>query len=245
VATPGHGGRASVVPFAAHTLSCPAGWATWEVLVTATTKPVQGSHLLLPVLPLRDVCLFPEAHLTVNLVRPPVLEALAIGRRAGGRLLALAQKDPSSPSPAPANLHEVGTVAELGTASPLETGRSAIDEGSELLELIGQSRGRVVGLLGTSVLIAEVELLEEGSPGDEWGPAVEALARYIHAHSELRSFLDEQRRSNAPMAWVNLACQHLPITATARQRLLACDAAERCAKISRGLDALLRKEQSA
>ena len=47
------------------------------------------------------------------------------------------------------------------------------------------------------------------------------------------------------MAWVNLACQHLPITATARQKLLEADAAERCLKISRGLDALLRKEQGA
>ena len=46
------------------------------------------------------------------------------------------------------------------------------------------------------------------------------------------------------MAWVNLACQHLPITATARQKLLQADAPSRCFKIGRGLDALLRKEQS-
>jgi hypothetical protein len=46
------------------------------------------------------------------------------------------------------------------------------------------------------------------------------------------------------MAWVNLACQHLPITSTARQRLLECGASERCVKISRGLDALLRKEHA-
>src|SRR3989442_491451 len=76
-------------------------------------------------------------------------------------------------------------------------------------------------------------------------PAVKALARYLHAHADLRSFLDQQRRSKEPMAWVNLACQHLPIAATARQRLLDADAPERCVKISRGLDALLRKEQGA
>jgi hypothetical protein len=46
------------------------------------------------------------------------------------------------------------------------------------------------------------------------------------------------------MAWVNLACQHLPIAATARQKLLEAAAAERCQKISRGLDALLKKEQA-
>jgi hypothetical protein len=60
---------------------------------------------------------------------------------------------------------------------------------------------------------------------------------------ELRSFLDQQRRSGEPISWVNLACQHLPITATARQRLLESDASARCQRISRGLDALLCKEQ--
>ena len=74
---------------------------------------------------------------------------------------------------------------------------------------------------------------------------VEALARYLFAHPELRAFLESQRRSGEPMGWVNLACQHLPITASARQRLLEATAAERCTKISRGLDALLRKEQQA
>ena len=46
------------------------------------------------------------------------------------------------------------------------------------------------------------------------------------------------------MSWVNLACQHLPITASARQKLLEANAADRCLKISRGLDALLKKEQA-
>jgi hypothetical protein len=102
----------------------------------------------------------------------------------------------------------------------------------------------VVTLLGIDTLVAEAELLDEGEAGDEWGPAVEALARYLHAHAELRAFLEQQRRSREPMAWVNLACQHLPIAASARQKLLEAVAAERCQKISRGLDALLRKEQA-
>ena len=96
--------------------------------------------------------------------------------------------------------------------------------------------------MGVDLLIAEAVAIEEGDEGDEWGPAVEALARYLHAHADLRAFLEEQRRSTEPMSWVNLACQHLPITATARQKLLEASALERCLKISRGLDALLRKE---
>ena len=118
-------------------------------------------------------------------------------------------------------------------------------DGQRRVELDGERRGRAVSVLGMEALVAEVALLEEGDPGDDWGSAVEALARYLHAHAELRSFLDQQRPSAEPMSWVNLACQHLPITATARQRLLESDAPERCLKISRGLDALLRKEQGA
>jgi hypothetical protein len=112
------------------------------------------------------------------------------------------------------------------------------------VELVGLGRARVVAAWSGESLVAEAEPIAEGDAGDEWGPAVEALARYLHAHASLRGLLEAKRRSADPMAWVNLACQNLPITASARQKLLEAGAAERCLKISRGLDALLRKEQS-
>jgi ATP-dependent Lon protease len=192
-------------------------------------------HLLLPVLPLKDLCLFPEASLLHNVERPAAVKALDVARRTGGRVLALSQKD----ARVEGSLAGIGTLAEVADEHRL-------DDGSRGVDLNGVQRGRVVTLMGGGdAMAAEVELLEEGDPGDEWGAAVEALARYMHAHAELRSFLDQQRRSAQPMAWVNLACQHLPITASARQKLLDSDAAARCLKISRGLDALLRKEQGA
>jgi Lon protease-like protein len=135
-----------------------------------------------------------------------------------------------------ADLCSIGTLARLGEDI-------ALPDASHRIEVDGVQRGRLVSLLVSDVMIAEVEPLEEGDPGEFWGPAVEALARYMHAHAELRGFLEQQRRSAEPMAWVNLACQHLPITASARQRLLEAPAADRCMKIARGLDALLRKEQ--
>lgn len=194
------------------------------------------SHLLLPVLPLRDVCLFPEASLTVAITRPAVVRALELARRCGNRLVAVAQKDPLNQNPSAVGLHGFGTIAEVVSHEV----QSDIDR---KIELDGHRRARIHDMLGLDVLVAEVEEVEEGDPGDEWGSAVEALARYMHAHADLRQFLDAQRRSKEPMAWVNLACQHLPITATARQKLLESDAAERCQKISRGLDALLKKER--
>jgi ATP-dependent Lon protease len=197
-----------------------------------------AGNQLLPVLPLRDLCLFPEASLGLVANRPGMIRALEVARRCGRRILALAQKDPGNPAPAPRDLHGLGTVADL--AEDVDLG-----DGTHRVELDGLRRARVVSLLGVDAFVAEVEVLHEGDPGDEWGAAVEALARYLHAHADLRAFLDQQRRSKEPMAWVNLACQHLPITSSARQKLLDSSAAERCLKISRGLDALLRKEKGA
>jgi ATP-dependent Lon protease len=199
----------------------------------APPGPGNGS-LLLPVLPLDDKCLLPGASLTLVLDRPASVTAVQIAARTGERLLALARREPDA---APRELHAVGTVAVLRAAhalSPLE----------QRVELDGLARARVTLLLGTDVLVAEAVPLEEGAADDEWGPAVEALARYLHGHADLRAFLEAQRRSADAMSWVNLACQHLPITASARQKLLEANAAERCLKISRGLDALLRKEHS-
>ena len=198
--------------------------------------PAPEPHLLLPILPLPEVCLFPESSLALNVAWPGSIRAVEIATRTGNRVLALAQKDPAAVHPEARDLHSVGTVAELGADK-------ALADGARFVELDGIRRGRVVSVLGRDSLVAEVELLSEGDPGDEWGAAVEALARYLHSHAELRSFLDQQRRSREPMSWVNLACQHLPITTSARQKLLESDAAARCSKISRGMDALLRKEK--
>jgi len=196
-----------------------------------------GQSVLVPILPLSDVCLFPEASLALVVTIPSVVRALEIARRAGRRILAVAQKESAGAMPTLRDLHAVGTVADLAEDV-------LVDGGAHRIELDGLQRARIGSVVGLDTFVAEVELLAEGDPGDDWGPAVEALARYLHAHADLRSFIDQQRRSKEPMAWVNLACQHLPIASSARQRLLECGASERCVKISRGLGALLRKEHA-
>jgi ATP-dependent Lon protease len=205
-----------------------------DLLASDEASPAAATQLA-PVLPLRDLCLFPGASLTLTLDQPATTTAVEIAARTGGTLLALARREGTV---GPRDLHSVGTLAlvrECDRISPVE----------QRLELDGLSRALVRQLIGGDVLVAEVATLLEGDEADEWGPAVEALARYLHTHQELRTFLEQQRRSEAPMSWVNLACQHLPITGSARQRLLEANAPERCLKISRGLDALLRKEQGA
>lgn len=193
------------------------------------------STRLVPVLPLKDVSLFPGASLAVVVSKSHAIAAIRMAERCETMLLALAQRDPGATDPGSQGLHPIGTLGTIREAlavSPLEL----------RLEVDGFARARARELLGPKLMVAEAEIVPEGDTGDEWGPAVEALARYLHSHPDLRAFLDEQRRQGDSMSWVNLACQHLPITATARQRLLEASAADRCTMISRGLDALLRKE---
>ena len=192
-------------------------------------------NVLLPVLPLGEACLFPESSLEIVITAPAALKALEMASRTGGRVLAVANRDDAASA---RDVHRLGTVAEIAADA------RAGDNGRRV-ELDGMQRARMVSLVGVDVLLAESEMLADGDAGDDWGAAVEALARYLHAHPDLRSFLDKQRRSPEPMGWINLACQHLPITATARQKLLESAAAERCQRISRGLEALLRKEHGA
>lgn len=192
---------------------------------------------LVPVLPLKDICLFPSASLALVVDRPLAVAGARTAERCGGILLALAQRDPKAANPGLHGLYAIGTLASVREAF-------AVSPGELRVELDGLARARVRALVGQDMMVAEVEQIEDGDEGDQWGPAVEALARYLHSHADLRAFLDQQRRAGDPMAWVNLACQHLPIAATARQRLLEASAAERCTFISRGLDALLRKESA-
>lgn len=191
-------------------------------------------NVFLPVLPLGDACLFPESSLQIVMTAPAALKALEVAARTGGRVLAIANREDALSS---RDIHGLGTVAEIAG--------DAVAEGGHRVELDGMQRARVVSLVGVDLLVAETAVLGDGDAGDDWGSAVEALARYLHAHPDLRAFLDRQRRSSEPMGWVNLACQHLPITSTARQKLLESGAAERCQRISRGLEALLRKEHGA
>ena len=199
------------------------------------SDPSDG-NVFLPVLPLGEDCLFPQSSMTVVVTAPGALKALEMAARTGGRLLAVANRDEAG---AVRDVHSMGTVATVAGALP------ASDNGRRVELEAGMHRARVVSLVGMDVLVAEVELVADGDAGDDWGSAVEALARYLHAHPDLRSFLDQQRRSREAMGWVNLACQHLPISPTARQKLLESAAAERCQRISRGVEALLRKEHGA
>src|SRR5882672_4855775 len=129
----------------------------------ARLQPAGQANLLLPVLPLRDMCLFPEASLSVSVSNPVALHTLEIALRTGKHLLAIAYKDNA---PGARDLHPIGTVAEV-------TEKDVEADGGRRIELDGLRRARLITVVGVDTLLAEIELLEEGDGGDDWGPAVE------------------------------------------------------------------------
>ena len=87
-----------------------------------------AGNVLLPVIPLRDMCLFPEASLSVVTSSATALRALEMAKRAAGRLLAVCLKDEGA-----RETHAVGTIAQI--AEDL-----VLSEGGHRVELDGQGR---------------------------------------------------------------------------------------------------------
>ncbi len=72
------------------------------------TNPIE-----LPVLPLRDVVVFPHMVIPLFVGRARSIAALEAAMAAGKRILLVAQKDATQDSPAPKDIYRVGTVASI------------------------------------------------------------------------------------------------------------------------------------
>ena len=97
-------------------------------------KEQQPTLYTLPLLPLRDMVLFP--HIVVPLVvgRPRSIAALEEAERGNGTLVLAAQKDPAQDEPSLEEIHPVGTVGKViqllrladGTANVLVEGKARV-----------------------------------------------------------------------------------------------------------------------
>ncbi|MFC4159595.1 endopeptidase La [Chitinimonas lacunae] len=67
----------------------------------------------LPLLPLRDVVVFPYMVIPLFVGRPKSIRALEVAMEAGKQILLLAQKNAAKDDPGPADMYDVGTVATI------------------------------------------------------------------------------------------------------------------------------------
>src|SRR5512138_605518 len=104
----------------------------------AENDTISTSADLFPLLPLRDVVVFPHMVIPLFVGRPKSIKALEAAMEAGKSIVLVAQKSAAKDDPAPEDLYAIGTIANIlqmlklpdGTVKVLVEGnqRARIDE---------------------------------------------------------------------------------------------------------------------
>ena len=86
---------------------------------------VSADSGLLPLLPLRDVVVYPQLVIPLFVGRAKSVKALEIASEQGKQILLVAQKSPNNDEPSASDLYEVGTVASVLQMLKLPDGTDA------------------------------------------------------------------------------------------------------------------------
>ena len=124
------------------------------------TQPTANTPEPLPVLPLRDVVVYPHMVIPLFVGREKSILALEQAMKASKQILLLAQKQADVDDPAPKDLYDVGTVATILQLLKLPDGTVKV-----LVE--GGDRARVTSLAAGEWFTAVVEVLPDGEGYDE------------------------------------------------------------------------------
>ncbi len=181
-----------------------------------------SDQLTIPVLPLRDVVLFPGVTTPIGAGRPMTIKAIEAALASPDKfVLAIAQRENTEVVTAE-GLHRVGTIARIGQ---LQRGLS----GMQLL-LHGERRAMVMQVNEENgYLVATVQTLEDLPPVDDNDPSFVALHRELRARAaELgqKSGLPEEvvqqvlNGIDEPGRFADLVAGYLELQTPARQELL-------------------------
>ena len=133
---------------------------------------ISGSTITLPVLPLRDVVVFPYMVIPLFVGRKKSIKALEQAMESGKQIMLAAQKSASDDDPSAEQIHEIGTLASILQLLKLPDGTVKV-----LVE--GEQRALVQKYIDTEEYFsAEVALLEAKPVEDKEG---EALMRSVLA----------------------------------------------------------------
>jgi ATP-dependent Lon protease len=145
--------------------------------MSKTATPA-GSLETIPVLPLRDIVVFPHMIVPLFVGREKSIKALEEVMREDKRILLVAQKNPADDDPASDAVYEVGTLAQVLQLLKLPDGTVKV-----LVE--GSDRARVHGFSSrTDFFEAEVEVI-----ASDFGTAAETEALARTAASQFDSYV--------------------------------------------------------
>lgn len=137
---------------------------------TKAPVTVSGSEINIPVLPLRDVVVFPHMVIPLFVGRRKSIRALEQAMESGKQIMLVAQKSASDDDPTPENIHTIGTIASILQLLKLPDGTVKV-----LVE--GERRAVLQKYLDTEdYFSAQVAMLEAMPLTDKEG---EALTRSV------------------------------------------------------------------
>jgi len=145
-----------------------------ENITSETTEPTAEGNRV-PVLPLRDVVVYPHMVIPLFVGRDKSIVALDRAMNAGKKILLIAQRKADKDDPAPKDLYDVGTLATILQLLKLPDGTVKV-----LVE--GGERARVTDIAVGDHFAAEIEKLAEEDDHDE--REIDVLVRSIIAQFE-------------------------------------------------------------
>ena len=120
-----------------------------------------GDRITLPLLPLRDVVVYPHIVIPLFVGRPKSIKALEVAMEAGKHILLVAQKSASKDEPTTDDLYHVGSVASILQMLKLPDGTVKV-----LVE--GNQRAHIKGFIDAKThFAADAEIAEIEPPTDK------------------------------------------------------------------------------
>ena len=183
-------------------------------------RPAGDPPRALPLLPLRELVVFPLAPVSFNVGRERSIAALNEAMRADKKIFLVTQRDATTRDPAPEEVHTVGTIATVIQVMRLPDATVKV-----LVE--GVCRGRILRFVGDQEhFMVEVEPLPDPAPAS---PELEALVRQVREAFEEYAKLNKAVTSDAvlqcqaiadPARLSDTLVRHLALKTEQRQGLL-------------------------
>lgn len=178
---------------------------------------------LYPLMPLRDIVIFPHMVAPLVVGRKPSIAALEDAMEKKTEILLVTQKKPTIDEPQTDDLYSVGTLSTVMQLLRLPDGTI-----KALVE--GKSRARIVSYLPhDSFLQAEVEeRLDDISPNVQLTAYERELRKFFETFATgnkkiAKEVLTSVNAIDNPLKLLNIICSHLPLKSEEKQEILEID----------------------
>lgn len=187
----------------------------------------------LPLLPLRDVVIFPRMVITLFVGREKSIEALEIAMRENKQIMLVTQKEASEDAPDRDGLYDVGCVANILRMLKLPDGNIRV-----LVE--GVQRAKLTSVLDDGeTLIAEIEPIVEVIPDQREAEilarqCIERFEKYVQLHHKIPDeILKSLPSMEDPGEVADSIAAHLQVKVEQKQQVLQCaDIVERLERLA-------------